>query len=140
MGYTKEEVYEMQALMRYAADPNAEVEILAQIYGGSADDVCAALGIPPVPIEISRRMRREGWTEEKVSLARRMYREGKSKRKIAEATGLTVWKVDGFFRRRRGLFPEKRESSCACLGTKKPRAKEKAASDVSASLAAEGKI
>lgn len=107
MQYTKEDISEMQGMMRGAADPAAQVEILAQIYGGTADDICIALGIPLLPIELSPSMKRHGWTVETIATIRTMYRQGKCQREIAKAVGLSENAINGLFSRHRGIFPEK---------------------------------
>ena len=107
MRYTDEDISEMQGMMRGAADPAAQVEILAQIYGGTADGICIALGIPLLPIELTPSMVRHGWTVETIVTIREMFRIGKCQREIAAAVGLSEHAIYGFFSRHRGIFPEK---------------------------------
>ncbi len=137
MEYTKKEISEMQGMMRGAADVNVQVEILAQIYGGSADDICAALGIPFIEIPVTPNMARRGWTEQTIATIREMRREGKTIAAISKAVGLSLHAIDNFFRRHRGIFPEMQNEVKGDLYSRIRRRKRKAAHDVSASKAAE---
>lgn len=107
MEYSATDISEMQGLMRGAADPAVQIEILAQIYGGTADDVCIALGIPLLPLELTPSMLRHGWTEETLVTIREMFRRGAARKDIATAVGLSEYSIEGFFSRHRGIFPEK---------------------------------
>ncbi len=107
MEYSTTDISEMQGLMRGAADRAAQVEILAEIYGGTADDICTALGIPLLPLELTPSMLRHGWTEETLVTIREMFRRGAARKEIAEAVGLSEYSIEGFFSRHRGIFPEK---------------------------------
>ena len=113
MEYTSKEISEMQGLMRGAADPAVQIEILAQIYGGTADDICIALDIPLLPLKLTPNMIRHGWTEQTLITIRKMHRTGKCQREIAAAVGLSEHAIDGFFRRHRGIFPSKNEEKRA---------------------------
>ena len=106
-GYSLEEISEMQGLMRGTADQAAQIEILAQMYGGTADDICIALGLPLLPLELTPNMKRHGWTEQTLITIRTMFRVGATVREISEATGLSMNAIDGFFSRHRGIFPER---------------------------------
>ena len=106
--YSSEEISEMQGLMRGTADQAAQIEILAQMYGGTADDICIALGVPLLPIKLTPNMKRHGWTEQTLITIRTMFRAGATIREISEATGLSMNAISGFFSRHRGIFPEKK--------------------------------